>query len=388
MSVPYQPIPDATQAHVDRLIGTQVGGHQVLARVTEGRLGTIYRGQQVATGKPVTIEVLRSELVGDDEAAKAANAIKVAGIATVLGFGDLPDGRRYRVMELLEGESLGQRLRLTPQETAHVLDQLAIVLEAAHAWAIVHGSLGPSSVFLNAGSVKVIDFGLAKRKVSPQDDLKALGALGFAMLRGEELHDGAPPPPSAAIPAPLQGLLRDLMEGRESNATSLRKSLAPVSLTLDAPPALLPPKKSRAGVIAAGILALAAGAAIFFWPAEQPAPEAEVSATPEETEAAIEALDEPPEPQPPEEPNQPGEPPRAVRPRPAARPVPSAKALSEQTSRLEALLRKQARPGDDVEQALYVLNKQRLRLSGSPTLEDRKEVARQLAGWRRSYLRP
>ena len=108
MSVPYEPIPDSTQAYVDRLIGTQVGGFEVLARVTEGRLGTIYRGQQVASGKPVTIEVLRSELVGDDEAAKAANAIKVVGIAAVLGFGELPDGRRYRVMELLGGESLDQ----------------------------------------------------------------------------------------------------------------------------------------------------------------------------------------------------------------------------------------------------------------------------------------
>jgi hypothetical protein len=87
------------------------------------------------------------------------------------------------------------------------------------------------------------------------------------------------------------------------------------------------------------------------------------------------------------EPAQPGpRPPSLTAPR-RARPVPSASALMEETSRLESRFRQQVRPGDDIDQALYVLNKQRLRLSGSPTEQDRKDVARQLAGWRRSYLR-
>jgi len=389
MSAPFQPIPDSTQVHVDRLIGTQVGGYAVQARVSEGRLGTIYRGQQVATGKAVTIEVLRTGRLGDDEAAKAANAIKSSGIALVTAFGELPDGRRYRVMEPLEGESLDQRRRLSPKETTQILEQLASVLEAAHAWAIVHGTLGPSSVFVHEGSVKVIDFGLATKKVTPQDDLQALGALGFTMLTGQELHDGAILPPARpAIPGRLHELLRDLMDGREPNATSLRKSLAQVSLGLQAPPAAAP-KRSRRGAMAAAIAVLviaAAAGAFFFWPVEPPALEPEPLVTPEQTEAEIAALDEPPEPTL-EVPVKPGEPPPPPRPK-VVRAVPSAKALYEQTSRLEAQLRKQARPGDDVEQALYVLNKQRLRLSGSPSLEDRREVARQLAGWRRSYLRP
>lgn len=390
MPVPYEPIPDSTQAYVDRLIGTQVGGFEVLARVTEGRLGTIYRGQQVASGKPVTIEVLRSELVGDDEAAKAANAIKVVGIAAVLGFGELPDGRRYRVMELLEGESLDQRRRLSPRETTQILDQVAIVLEAAHAWAIVHGSLGPSSVFVREGAVKVIDFGLAKKKVAPLDDLKALGALGFTLLTGAELREGAPPPPmSAAIPAALHQLLLDLLAARAPNATSVRKSLVVVTQQLQTPLAPAQPKRSRGGVlivVAAGVIA--AAAAFVLWPVTaEPVPTVpEVLLAPEEVEEDVASLEEPPA-LTPEEPVKPGEPPRPVRPRPS-RAVPTAKALSELTSRLEAQLRKHARPGDDVEQALYVLNKQRLRLTGSPTLEDRKEVARQLAGWKRSYLRP
>ena len=388
MSVPFEPIPDSTQAYVERLIGTQVGGFEVQVRVTEGRLGTIYRAQQLASGKPVTLEVLRAELVGDDEAAKAANAIKVSGIASVLGFGELPDGRRYRVMEWLAGESLDQRRRLSPLETLHVLNQVAVVLEASHAWAIVHGSLGPSSVFVHEGVVKVIDFGLARKKVTPQDDLKALGALGFTLLTGAELRDGPLPPVGPTIPAPLHELLLDLLGERHANATAVRKTIALVTEKLNAPPVPAQPKRSRLaiGAVAAIVLSVA-GAAFVFWPAPVPEPVIEVPAVPEDVEAEVANLDEPPEP-PPDEPVKPGDPPLPVRPVKTARPVPSAKALSELTSRLEGQLRKQARPGDDVEQALFVLNKQRLRLTGTPSLEDRKEVARQLAGWKRSYLRP
>ena len=110
-SEPFQPIPESTQVHVDRLLGAQVGEYQVKDRLSEGRLGTLYRAHQSATGKPVTIEALRAERIGNDEEARAANAIGNRGIATVLGFGELPDGRRYRVMENLEGESLDQVVR-------------------------------------------------------------------------------------------------------------------------------------------------------------------------------------------------------------------------------------------------------------------------------------
>jgi hypothetical protein len=54
---------------------------------------------------------------------------------------------------------------------------------------------------------------------------------------------------------------------------------------------------------------------------------------------------------------------------------------------LEMRLRKEVRPGDDFDQGMFVLNKQRLRLAGSPTPEDRAEVARQLRAWRLSYLK-
>lgn len=385
-SEPFHPLPDSTQVHVDRLLGAQVGEYQVTDRVCEGRLGTIYAAQQPATGKQVTLEALRAERIGNDEEARAANAIGCRGIATVLGFGELPDGRRYRVMERLEGESLDQvmqrRGRLSPSETSKLLDQVAVVLEAAHAWGIVHGNLGFSSVFLVRAEVKLVDFGLANRSVTPQIDLAALGALGFALLTGQELRDGATLPQGKGIPELFDRLLRELVEQRLENATAVRKELA--SLCLDA---VMPPQRARRSrafplVAVASVLAVAFGAAIFCWPREPVAP-VEIPLPVLEEEADVVLPEEPPAPQPLET----GEPrftPTAPR---TVKAVPTAQVLYVQTTKLEALLRKRARPGDDVDQALFVLNKQRLRLTGNPSLEDRREVARQLAGWRRSYLR-
>ena len=402
---PFEPIPESTQVHVDRLLGAQVGDYRVLERAGEGRLGTIYRAQQLASGKAVSLQVLRTELLGNDEEAKAANAIKAPGVVPVLSFGQVPDGRRYRVMEPLGGEALDQVLqrkgKLSPKETIALLDQVAVVLQAAHAWAVMHGNLGPSSVYVSGNTVKLIDFGLARRKVTALDDLRALGALGFTLMTGEELREGAAPPPlSAAIPEEFDRLLRELMEQRHVDATSARRELAQVDLLLDTPaPSLvaqtkaLPVKRSRAPLFAMLGLVLVggAGAAFFFLQPTEPEFDPNSVTTPSIAEDDEELED--PETTPDQQPDQPTTP-DSPEPRPRAkiaktpRPVPSAEELYALTSQLESRLRKQPpRYGDDIDAALFVLNKQRLRLSGSPSLEERKDVAKQLAGWKRSYLR-
>jgi serine/threonine protein kinase len=408
---PLQPIPEATQPYVDRLLGSLVGEFRVQERVCEGRYGTIYRARHPTSGQEVTLEVLRTALTGHDEEVRAVAAIKSPGIATVSGFGELPDGRRYRGMEVLAGESLDQLVqrkgRLPPDETARLLAQVAGVLEAAHAWALAHGCLGPSSVFVAGDSMKLIDYGLAKKPATAADDLKALGAMGFSLLTGEDFTDRAPPPLSDAIPELLDRVLRELMEARLENATVARKELEGLLDDLQAAPPvatqpLAPsaPKRSRAPVLVVlvAVLAAAAGVAFFTWPraAEPQVPVA--SADDDEAafvdepadEATDELTDEPADEQtvPPVESTEPGVPRPPHKSHRPARPVPSAQALNDQIWRLEDRLRKQARPGDDVEQAMFVLNKQRLRLTGNPSVQDRRDVARQLAGWRRSYLRP
>lgn len=419
-TVPLQPIPESTQGHVDRVLGALLGDYRVQEKAGEGRWGTLYRGAHARSGQPVTIQVLRSELTGHDEEVKAANSIRCAEIATVLGFGNVPDGRRYRIFARLDGESLAQVLerggKLPAEETAQLLARIAKVLEAAHAWGIAHGCLGPSSVFVVGDGVKVIDFGLSTQPARPDGDLKALGALGFALLTGQELDDKAPPPLGQGIPELLDRLLRELWEKRLGDATGARRELEglkgqlgeaassvgekPLRATdlIAGPPAPVsqPPKRRRwAFVVTLGVVLVGGGGLGAWWWLGQAEPvNAEnddnydfEAAAEEEAEAAEEASADPPSAVQPGTPEtSPSRPRPIIRRSKPARSVPSAKALGDEIARLEAKFRKQARPGEDVNQALFMLNKQRLQLAGDPSVEDRRDVAKKLAGWRRSYL--
>jgi serine/threonine protein kinase len=395
-TAPYEPIPESTQVHVDRLLGARLGDWRVVARKVEGRLGTLYEGQHATTGQNVTLEVLRAGLEGDAQELSAAMATKNAGVVGVIGSGECPDGRRFRVMEPLEGASLDQHTKVAPREVARLLDAVAVVLEGVHAWSVVHGNLGPSSVYVSGGAARIIDFGLArKKKLSPQDDLQSLGALGFSLLRGEEVRD-VPGLPEPVGDGPLERFLRELMEQRHVDASAARRELAHVALELDAVPAVVAPavQKSRAPLVAGlvALLAIAGGAGAFFGASEAPPEAVPVAAGPVEDELELpEDLDEPEDPPPALVPDAPSPSPSPFTKKAVSKTttvVPSAQDLYALTTKLEAQLRKQPlRYGDDVEAALFVLNKQRLRLSGSPSVEDRKEVARQLAGWKRSYLR-
>lgn len=389
---PLQPIPEATQPYVDRLIGAQVGEHRVQQHVCEGRFGTIYRCRHLATGEEATLEVLRTLLVGDTREVGAANAIRSPGVAAVRASGELPDGRRYRMMEPLEGESLEAVLqrgaRLAPQEAASVLALVANVLMTTHAWAVAHGCLGPSSVFLAGGAVKLIDFGLTRKPATPADDLRALGALGFALLTGQELEERAPPPATGAVPEPLHRLLRELMAGQVASARAALERLEPLRATLAAgAPARSALVRRLAWLVALGAgIGLLATAAVLR-PGAPPA-ESEPSVLDEAAwEDDVASADEPADEQLAEPADQAPRPQPTTRSLKPPRKVPSARALNEEISRLEMRLRREVRPGDDFDQGMFVLNKQRLRLTGAPTPEDRAEVARQLRAWRSNYLK-
>lgn len=382
MNTPHQPIPETTQVHVDRLVGSIVGAHRVVRHVTEGRYGTIYRCEHLETRANTTLEVLRTQLKGNDQDARAANAIKSPGVATVTGFGDLPDGRHWRMMELLDGESLGQlivrRGPIPPAEVVNILERVATVLEAAHAWAIVHGSLGATNVFLVGDSVKLIDFGLARERLTAVADLRALGWLGTALLAGEDAADGRRAPVGTSGIAPV---LRALIDGQLATATIARKALLDSVAVASAPVVA----KSKAPLmIGLALVVVALGAGVAFFPREAPALTDDETTMLEDEEApAAEELQPPPttlEPVPVIE-----KPVRATRPHVGSRPVPEAAELQLLINSLERRLQKKG--SGDLDQALSVLNKQRLRLSGSPTLNERRDVVRQLAGWRKSYLR-
>jgi len=161
------------------MVGQVLGSYRLIGELSSGGMGTIYRAQHELLGRSAAVKLLRAELTANEELlerffneAKAATAIRHPGIVEVYDFGYADDGRAYLVMELLDGEDLGERIkrcgRLSEAETEKIGRQIAGALRAAHAKGIVHRDLKPDNVFLvpdadgRGDRVKVLDFGIAK----------------------------------------------------------------------------------------------------------------------------------------------------------------------------------------------------------------------------------
>jgi serine/threonine-protein kinase len=162
------------------LIGQRIGNYVVTGRLGGGGMGEVYLCEHPLLGRRMAVKVLHEELAYDEEMlsrffheAKAANDIGHEHIVDVLDFGRLPhDGGEivYLAMELLDGESLAQRLRrgrLAPPEAVHVFSQCCSALAASHKKGIVHRDLKPDNIFLcrrgeDRAFVKLVDFGIAK----------------------------------------------------------------------------------------------------------------------------------------------------------------------------------------------------------------------------------
>ncbi len=174
---------DLAAAKFDPMLGRTLGDRfTVVAKLGAGSMGAVYRARQANINRDVAIKILRSDKAMD-EASKArflrearANSVLVSPhTVTVFDFGQSPSGELYLVMELLEGESLGQRLarekRLDANAAVDMACQALRSLAEAHAKGIVHRDLKPDNLFfarvVNASGVaeeivKVLDFGIAK----------------------------------------------------------------------------------------------------------------------------------------------------------------------------------------------------------------------------------
>jgi serine/threonine protein kinase len=160
------------------ILGSVLGSYRIQREISTGGMGTVFRAEHVLLGRAAAVKVLRPELTTDDELvqrfvteAKAVTACKHPGIVEVYDFGYTEDGRAFIVMELLEGESLGQRLartRLTEAAAAAIAHGIASALKAAHKVGVIHRDLKPDNVFLvpdpdgGPDRTKVLDFGIAK----------------------------------------------------------------------------------------------------------------------------------------------------------------------------------------------------------------------------------
>src|SRR5437899_2849524 len=172
--------------------GTILGQYEIRSPLGAGGMGEVYRARDSRLDRDVAVKVLPESLLEDGEAlarfereAKAVAALSHPNILAIHDFGR-ERGIAYAVMELLEGETLRERIDAgaVPQRKAlEYALQIAQGLAAAHDRGIVHRDLKPQNVFLTRdGLVKILDFGLAKSlTVSPatEDETKPLsGASG------------------------------------------------------------------------------------------------------------------------------------------------------------------------------------------------------------------
>jgi serine/threonine-protein kinase len=164
--------------------GSQAGEYVIERKIGEGGMGAVYGAKHPVIGKRAAIKVIKRELSASAEGvdrfvreAQAVNQIGHPNIVDVFGFGTLPDGRSFFVMEWLEGESLRERMQrpLAFAQALEVLESIAIALQAAHEAGVVHRDLKPDNVFLArvkgspAPRVKLLDFGLAKLQGSSSE---------------------------------------------------------------------------------------------------------------------------------------------------------------------------------------------------------------------------
>jgi serine/threonine-protein kinase len=161
---------------VDLPAGTIVGEYRIERKLKQGGMGTVYAAVHQLINKRAAVKVLKHELCENGEAlhrfvqeARAVNQINHPNIVDVFGFGVTEDRRSYLAMELLVGETLGERMArgaMPRAEVCEILTEITYALEAAHACGVVHRDLKPENVFLVAGCsgpmVKLLDFGIAK----------------------------------------------------------------------------------------------------------------------------------------------------------------------------------------------------------------------------------
>lgn len=152
---------------------TKLGPYEIVSSLGAGGMGEVYRARDVSLSREVAIKVLPKELAADpdrlrrfEQEARAAAALNHPNILAIYGFSTTDDGAPYLIAELLQGQTLRERLQSGEIPLRKAVDfalQATRGLAAAHARGIVHRDLKPENLFITRdGVVKILDFGLAK----------------------------------------------------------------------------------------------------------------------------------------------------------------------------------------------------------------------------------
>jgi serine/threonine protein kinase len=207
----------------NRTLPERIGHYRVTGRIGRGAMGVVYSGRDERTGRAVALKVMMADLEGDAETrerfsreANVAGKMLHRNVINVYEMGE-EDGRLYMVMELLEGETLGDYMKRVGQlPLEHALDLMMQVCEGlaiAHAHAIVHRDIKPGNLFvLRDGGLKILDFGVARlanssmtasgfivgtpdfmspeqargRDIDQRSDIFSTGAVFYYMLTGRK----------------------------------------------------------------------------------------------------------------------------------------------------------------------------------------------------------
>jgi len=226
------PAPEGAAAPAPGGPPSRIAHYAVTGTLGRGGMGVVYAARDERLGRPVAIKMM-SSLSGDDSGrqrfwreARAAASVSHPNVCQLYEIGEW-NGELFIAMELLEGETLAQRLARGPLGVSEMLPitfGILSALAALHARGVIHRDLKPSNVFLTAHGVKLLDFGLARshdegaapggadgltrtgilmgtpRYMSPEQvtgeslsvrsDLFAAGAIAFEMLAGRPAFDG------------------------------------------------------------------------------------------------------------------------------------------------------------------------------------------------------
>jgi len=160
--------------------GTRLGNYEILSAIGAGGMGEVYRARDTKLQRDVAIKILPEAFAEDPERmqrfereARVVASLNHPNIATLYGFEEAAD-RVWLVLELVEGDTLEELLargRTNGDDVVPIFEQIALGLESAHAAGVVHRDLKPANIKVRAdGTVKVLDFGLAKALSEESDD--------------------------------------------------------------------------------------------------------------------------------------------------------------------------------------------------------------------------
>ncbi len=181
-------------------LGTRLGVYDITAPIGAGGMGEVYQATDTNLKRSVAIKVLPASVAGDaDRLARFQREVEVLAalnhpnIGAIYGLEKTPDFTAL-VMELVEGDDLSQRIArgaIPVEEALPIARQIAEALEAAHEQGIIHRDLKPANIKMRPdGTVKVLDFGLAKAMEPASAQAASAGQAHAEEARADQVRSG------------------------------------------------------------------------------------------------------------------------------------------------------------------------------------------------------